>query len=197
MSFIEAARRKQIIDAAISVLAHQGYAKASLSRIAGEAGISKSIISYHFASKDELFEQVFLTVAERAGEAITPHMEVARTPAESVAAYIGHQIGYMSAHREELIAIGVLAVNHGGPEGPDYIARMGREEQDLLEALFKEGQRSGQFRAFDTGFMATTLSKAIEGVLEQWTWKPETDLDACAEELVALFTRGIERRGDE
>lgn len=197
MSFIEAARRKQIIDATIRVLVHQGYAKASLSRIAGEAGISKSIISYHFAGKDELFEQVFLTVAERAGEAITPHMAVARSPAESIAAYIRHQIGYMHAHREELIAIGALAVNHGGPEGPDYIARMGREEQDLLETLFKAGQQSGQFRAFDTGLIATTLAKAIEGVLDQWARKPETDPDACAEDLIALFLRGIERRDDD
>lgn len=197
MSFIEAARRRQIIDATIGVLAHHGYAKASLSRIADEAGISKSIISYHFAGKDELFEQVFLAVAERAGEAMTPHMAVARSPAESIAAYIRHQIGYMHAHREELIAIGVLAVNHGGPEGPDYIARMGQEELDLLATFFHEGQQKGQFRAFDTGFMAATLSKAIEGVLEQWAWKPETDLDACAEELIALFLRGIARREDD
>ncbi|WP_420793476.1 TetR/AcrR family transcriptional regulator [Roseinatronobacter alkalisoli] len=47
-SFIEEARRRQIVDAAIRVLAREGYAKAPFSCIKAEAQISKSTIMYHF-----------------------------------------------------------------------------------------------------------------------------------------------------
>lgn len=190
-SFIEQARRRQIIEAAIAVMAEDGYAKTSLSRIAQKAGISKSIISYHFAGKDQLFEQMFVHVVEAAGRHIAPHIEGASTAAERVAAYIRHQIAYMREHRAELLAIGHLSLNHGGPEGPDYIVRAEADEVELLEGLFAEGQRSGEFRAFERRVMAMALAKAIEGVLTEWAWRPETDLDAWAEELVALFGRAM------
>ncbi|MEV7908062.1 TetR family transcriptional regulator, partial [Streptomyces anulatus] len=46
-SFIERARRAQIIASAIEVIAEHGFANASLARIAKHAGISKGVISYH------------------------------------------------------------------------------------------------------------------------------------------------------
>ena len=42
---------------AIEVLAELGYAQTSFARIAERAGISKSVISYHFAGKDELLDR--------------------------------------------------------------------------------------------------------------------------------------------
>lgn len=57
-SFIEAARRAQIIECAIETIAMLGYAQASLAQIAKRAGISKSVITYHFTGEEELIEQV-------------------------------------------------------------------------------------------------------------------------------------------
>ena len=52
-SFIEQARRSQIVDTAIRTIAQRGYSQASLAEIAREAGISKGVISYHFEGKDD------------------------------------------------------------------------------------------------------------------------------------------------
>ncbi|WEL93058.1 helix-turn-helix domain containing protein, partial [Tsukamurella tyrosinosolvens] len=59
-SFIEEARRRQIIAAAAEVLADEGYGRATLARIARQAGISKGVISYHFDGKDDLMRQVVI-----------------------------------------------------------------------------------------------------------------------------------------
>ena len=53
-SFIEQARREQIVDAAIDVLYESGFAAASLGAIAERIGVSKGVLSYHFAGKREL-----------------------------------------------------------------------------------------------------------------------------------------------
>lgn len=196
-SFIEEARKKQIVAAAIGVLANEGYARASLSRIAAQAGISKSVITYHFAGKDEMFEAVFTHVAEAAGAYMTPFLEQARDPAGQLIAHIRHQIAYMGDHRDELLAIGAIAMNHGGPSGePDYIARGAQEERDILTTLIAEGQAAGQIRAgLDAQFMAGVISKTIEGGLSEWAWRPETDLSAYADQLVDLLERGMRAGG--
>ncbi len=58
LSFIEKARRAQIVEYAIETLAEVGYSQASLGQIAKRAKISKGVISYHFTNKEELLEQV-------------------------------------------------------------------------------------------------------------------------------------------
>ncbi|WP_433938668.1 TetR/AcrR family transcriptional regulator [Paenibacillus lautus] len=50
---------QQIVEAAIGLFAAHGIEKTSLAMIAGEVGITKPSIYYHFASKDELVERVF------------------------------------------------------------------------------------------------------------------------------------------
>ncbi len=67
---------KQIIDAAIRVLARQGYAKTSLLDIASEAGMSKGALHYHYPTKEALIHTVLETacnvVQERTMSAWSP-----------------------------------------------------------------------------------------------------------------------------
>ena len=49
---------QQIVDAAIRVLARQGYAKTSLLDIAQEAGMSKGALHYHYTTKEALIHAV-------------------------------------------------------------------------------------------------------------------------------------------
>lgn len=52
---------QQIIDAAIRVLARQGYANTSLLEIAREAGMSKGALHYHYPTKEALIHAVLET----------------------------------------------------------------------------------------------------------------------------------------
>ncbi len=54
-----------MIECAINAIAELGYGRASLAEIAKRAGISKGVISYHFAGKSELMQQVIDTVMEK------------------------------------------------------------------------------------------------------------------------------------
>jgi AcrR family transcriptional regulator len=67
---------QQIIDAAIRVLARQGYARTSLLEIAKEAGMSKGALHYHYPTKEALIHAVLETacnvVQARTVEAWSP-----------------------------------------------------------------------------------------------------------------------------
>jgi AcrR family transcriptional regulator len=73
------ARRAQIVQAAIETLAEVGYANASLSRIAVRLGISKGVISYHFAGKDDLIAEIVSQVLQRARADMQPRIEAQTT----------------------------------------------------------------------------------------------------------------------
>jgi AcrR family transcriptional regulator len=49
-------RRHAIVDAAVRVFAHKGFADASIQDIAAEAGVAPTAVYYHYSGKEELFD---------------------------------------------------------------------------------------------------------------------------------------------
>ena len=62
------------MECAIDAIAELGYSNASMAEIAKRAGVSKGVISYHFAGKRELIEQVVNTVVEKASAVMLPRI---------------------------------------------------------------------------------------------------------------------------
>ena len=67
--------RRQIIDAAVLLIADQGYSATTVEEIAAAAGVAKGSVYYNFGSKDEMFTAILtegvgrLTTALRAASA--------------------------------------------------------------------------------------------------------------------------------
>lgn len=192
-SFIEEARRAQIVASAIETMAAQGYVRASLAQIAERAGISKSVISYHFAGKDELVEAVLAEIFATAQAAVRPLITAEPTAAGKLRAYITGRIGFLATHRDHMLA---LAEIWFGLRGADGRPRLGPAEQEpelaALEQIFAQGQRDGEFRGFATRVMAVSLRQAIDGALLEIVARPDVDLGAYAGELVELFDRATQ-----
>ena len=104
-TFIETARRAQIAAAAIDTIAGVGYAGASFARIAERAGISRGLISYHFAGKDDLIKQVVHEAAEQAIAYIRPRVLAESTGPAMLRAYIQSNLAFMRDHRNNVIAM--------------------------------------------------------------------------------------------
>jgi len=193
VSFIQAARRQQIIAAAIATVTAVGYGQASLARIADQAQISKSIISYHFANKDELLEQVVVQVVGEWSTFMRPFLDAETTATGRLAAYIRSRLAYMRDNHTRLIAVAEIIVNHRGPDGKPVFAERDADPVADLVAILREGRKSGEFRAFDPAVLAMTITQGIDGALSYWAEHPDTDLTAYGEELVTLFGLATER----
>ena len=57
--------RARILDVARAAFIARGFADVSMQEIADAAGLTKAAIYYHFADKEDLFEQVFLAEVDR------------------------------------------------------------------------------------------------------------------------------------
>ena len=133
-SFIEAARRAQIVDAATLVVAEVGYANTSLARIAERAGVSKSVISYHFDGKQDLLAQVAGAFFEHAWEHMAPRIEAATTATERIAAWITAECEYFAAHRSQFLAMTEVVMNHRTSDGSRPFAVDEAEEVEAISS---------------------------------------------------------------
>ena len=140
-SFIEKARRAQIIDAAVDTIAVRGFAKASLAQIAERAGISKGVISYHFSGKDELIEQVVEQVYEEIGVFVGARLEEQAGAAVWLRVYIESVAEYMHGHRTQLAALGEIFSHFRTADGaPRYGVASSEPLYTALEKVFLKGQ---------------------------------------------------------
>ncbi|GAA1657950.1 TetR family transcriptional regulator [Nonomuraea maheshkhaliensis] len=189
-SFIEEARRAQIVCSAVAVIAEAGFAKASLARIAEHAGISKGVISYHFAGKDELMEEVVRHTYQGAVAHVAARMEGLTTATELVRTHILAAAEYMRGHRDQLKTLGEIFNNLREADGAPRFGINGNEKlYELLERLYRLGQAGGEFRAFDPRVMAVTHQAALDTMFAYWVANPGHDLDAHARELADLVER--------
>ncbi len=188
-SFIEEARRAQIVGCAIDTIAELGYGRASLVRIAQRAGISKGVIGYHFAGKEELLAEVVAEVLSRAEAYMRPRIGGQSTGRETLNAYIASNLGFMSEHRNHVTAVAEIARNSRGPDGSSsFDPRILEAAAAWLAQLLADYQRRGEFRAdFDPQVMAGAIRSAIDAVPRALVRNPSLDVEHYARELATLF----------
>ncbi|WP_310727049.1 TetR/AcrR family transcriptional regulator [Streptomyces sp. N2A] len=187
-SFIEKARRAQIMDAAVETIAVRGFAKASLAQIAERAGISKGVISYHFAGKAELIERLVEQIYEGIGAFVEARLEKEAGATAWLRVYVESVAAYMQDHRSQLTALGEIFSNFRTEDGAlRYGVASSEPLYAGLEGVFLEGQRSGELRDFDVRVMAVSLQAGIDHMFAYWSAHPEHDLAAHARQLADLF----------
>ncbi|CAM3597274.1 TetR/AcrR family transcriptional regulator [Occultella aeris] len=199
-TFTEAARRAQIMDAAIATVNDVGYHRASLAQIAARAGIAKSIISYHFEGKEQLLlyviDEVFTGVEEATRAAVAAAVAAADDPAARLAAFARGYLTFVRDHREEMIAAVEIAVSHRDGDGvPLYLAESD-EENALLEGMVADGIAAGQFRQVDLTVARTTVIHALDGALTRSQIDAGVDLDAYGDQLIPMLLAALGYRPD-
>ena len=97
LSFIERARREQLIEVTIGLVAEHGYAATSLARIAQAAGITKGAVLYHFASKDAVMEAAYAHALNALVADVGAAVDAA-PPDGAPAAYVRRMVGHLAEH---------------------------------------------------------------------------------------------------
>jgi len=188
------ARRAQIIEATIAVLAEAGYAQTSFARIAERAGLSSTrLISYHFAGKGELLEQVVVAVTDAAAKYMGPRVEAAAPGRCRLRAYIESNLEWMGRNRAQIVAL--LAIFNAAPysAGGQPAAYAGHYQIVIarLEYYLREGQRTADLRAFSTRMAAVTIRAAIDAAGYRLGGDPDFDVAGYGRELADFFDQAV------
>jgi AcrR family transcriptional regulator len=191
LTFTEAARRKQIVTAAIEVIAELGYVRASFAQIAKRAGLSSpGLISYHFANKDELIGQVVAEVYATGGALIRPRADNVATAADALRSFVEGSIDFYDTHRSYMRAL--MQILNGHPEARErWFDEPNAAELDGLEDVLARGQRDGEFREFPTHTVAVIIRDLLSGALLRLLVTPDLDVAAYTREMVALCHHAV------
>lgn len=191
-TFADEARRKQIVECAVEVIAEEGFAQASLARIAQRADVAKSVVLYHFANKDELVEQVLMAVSMASAALLPERMAAAggardklRVAIETIAEFVDGNRTYALAGLETWNQTRSLPGRARLAEDP---AGAGVED---IRRLLAEGQACGELGEFDPHVVAVMFRQAVDAITLEAAIDPTVDLTAFAAQLVAMFDRMI------
>jgi TetR/AcrR family transcriptional regulator, fatty acid metabolism regulator protein len=192
-TFLETARRAQIVAAAIDTIAELGYGQASLARIAETAGTSKGVIIYHFGSKDDLIREIVAELSAKGRAYLGPRLEAEPTGAGMLRAYIESNMAFIRENRNHVLAIVEIVFNGRGADGrPLYDPAIRLEGAEALRQLLAHFQGTGEFRAdFDPDVMAMAIRAALDAVPPRLARDPDLDIGRYGRELADLFGAAV------
>ncbi|THJ67966.1 TetR family transcriptional regulator [Arthrobacter echini] len=184
-TFTEEARRAQIMRCAIEALAELGFSGSSLAEIARRAGVSKGVVSYYFAGKDELLGQVLFDVYARAGAAIAERIGHANDPAVVIRGYLEANLSFLAENLADIRAVVEIAANARSPDGSLRFAVPGEDPVLAhLQSLLQAGKDTGRFGEVDSRSMAVLIRGAIDTASGRLVGDPAFDLEAYTRQLV-------------
>jgi AcrR family transcriptional regulator len=193
-SVVREARRRQIVAAAIAVLAREGHTGTSLSRIAAEAGLSSAgLITYHFTDREQLLDAVVADVVGRYDAAVAEAVAAAPDARAGLAAYIDSAVRFQDRNRDDVRALWqVVWSRMESAAGPviDKDSQLG----PLVE-LLERGQTEGQFRADirDPRWVAKSIHATVVGYLDALVIDPDLDAADYIEEVQRLYALATDR----
>jgi AcrR family transcriptional regulator len=211
------ARRRQILDAAVQVIAEKGLCDTGIKDVADRAGTSPALVIYYFAKKDVLLAEALSFADERF------YAQTAGAVAE------------MSSARDRLVELVRCSCSVGeaeddfdewvlwldlwarAPRDPDVArdrAAMDRRWRATIGEIVRQGQATGEFAKIDPAAFALRLGALIDGLAIQVVLDdPEVTrermfdlcMDTCARELDfpwtpedrAALVQGIRQRAPD
>lgn len=189
-----AARRGQILAAAMTLFAENGYRGTSLAAVAAAAGITRSGVLHHFPSKEALLSAVLAERDQQAFDAV----EVDRAfegPAAVRALDILDGLAVRNEGNRELARLSHLAL-FGSADAPE-VAREWSDERlrtyrSNLARVIEQSAEAGDLRAdIDADTTALLLVGAFTGLTELWLRDESLDMVAALRMLTTLLRRDL------
>lgn len=197
MTFTRTARRAQIVDAAIDVIAEIGWTQTSIRKVADRVGIAMSAVQYHFGAREGLVEAIVEHTIRTTIAAVGPAVSAEVSAANKLAAYVRASVSYYDDHRRLLAAVTYIENEYRpGAEagaGEQALTPALRNEARVLDPteILNDGRESGEFDDFPVAAVAIALRAAIHAAVENILRDPRFDALAYGEDLIAIFGRAV------
>jgi len=188
----EKPKYKQIIDAAVIVIAENGYHQAQVSKIAKQAGVADGTIYLYFKNKEDILISVFedkMAVFINRLQVIVDRNE---TASEKLQKMIESHFKVQTDNKH-LGIVTQLELRQSNIEVRAKINAILKGYLDLIDEILRQGVNAGDFRAdMDIRLARQCIFGTIDEVTTSWVMKDQKfDLLALAPKVYELLLNGI------
>lgn len=165
------AKRAELLAAAIAVIAREGYAGASMRRVAQHAGCTTGAVTYYFANKEEMVSEVAQNLFDR----VDALLEINREQLD-IKALIQQWLEWISSDEPDNWLAWLQLLTHARHE-PAFAAvikqRYARFRQ-VFTSVLEDGQHQGKIRDdVPADLLADQVSAISDGWLMMLPIEPE------------------------
>jgi AcrR family transcriptional regulator len=173
-----------IVEAAMRVLARQGYARTSLMDIANEVGMSKGAVHYHFPTKEALITQVLETACEKVADGTRAAWTAGQHPLLAMRSALRELWRVRTALSDEVKVVADLMAQsvHEGKLREPLATYYRFASSQVEEHLRSNALALGLQPKIDPAFIPRILNGLLDGLLMQRIVDP----DAITDEQVIL-----------
>jgi TetR/AcrR family transcriptional regulator, fatty acid metabolism regulator protein len=190
-------KRRQILDAAISVFATRGFHACRVSDVADEAGVAYGLVYHYFGSKEEILNTLFTERWQIMLDAIAEIDKKQEIPARDKLYLVASFIIDSYRHQPDLMKVIIVEVTRAANSfGRDHLAKI-REAYDMIGQIVEGAQREGIFKQeISSDFAALMFYGAIEQLLSGWIFdvipQSEEDFEQAKVLVVEAMCGGLE-----
>jgi TetR/AcrR family fatty acid metabolism transcriptional regulator len=181
-----------IIDAAVRVIAKQGYHNAQVSKIAKEAGVADGTIYLYFENKDDILISLF---NEKMGQFIdTCRARIAEAQSIEQKLYVlVHAHLSQLSQNPELAKVTQIELRQSNPEISQGIGAVMKQYFNLIDEVIREGMGQGVFRPdMDVRLARKMIFGTLDEVTTSWVMKQcKYDLVSHVDPIHNLFLFGL------
>lgn len=183
-----AVRERQMLEAAVSVFARNGFHGASMDEIAVQARISKPMLYLYLGSKEELFAACVAREAVRFVDAVTAGVRPDLPPREQVANGINSVFAFAAEHRDIWVVL-YRQARLLPPFDEQAMSIRHRAVGAVSELLQRSAWGKHPAEHFDG--LALALVGAGEALIDRMLDEPEPDPRRAAELLIDFAWYGL------
>ncbi len=198
------AKREEILERALEVIAREGYRGASVKELADAVGLSQAGLLHYFGSKEELFTAILRKRDEVDSAGFGPR---AAEGADAGGAPTGPDLeeGYLRVIRHNAEVPGLvqlfarLSVDAADPghAAHDYFVERGRSLREVFTDAIAQRRAAGEVTpGIDPEVMARIFQAVADGLQVQWMLEPDIDMAAITEALFVALDPRTDRTGE-
>ncbi|MGW0180420.1 TetR/AcrR family transcriptional regulator [Nocardia sp. NPDC003345] len=171
------AKRTEILDAALDIVARVGFRRTTVRELADAVGLSQSGLLHHFGTKEQLFTEILRYRDEVDRRTFTPGARV-DAPEELAGAIVD-----LVRHNAEVPGLVQLysrysseAADPGHPAHDFFRLRYARARTDLAEAIVRLRDGGRLPAGLDADRLAVLTFAMIDGLQTQWMYDRSIDM---------------------
>ncbi|APJ12059.1 MULTISPECIES: TetR/AcrR family transcriptional regulator [Bacillus] len=182
----------QIIDAAVVVIAENGYHQSQVSKIAKQAGVADGTIYLYFKNKEDILISLFKEKMGQFIERMETDIQKKPSAKEKLLLLIEEHFR-MLAQNHHLALVTQLELRQSNLELRQKINEVLKGYLNMLESILTEGKKTGEFRQnLDVRLARQMVFGTIDETATTWVMNDQKyDLPALAESVHDLLLNGI------